>query len=305
MPEPISHGASPRMSVHRDPHDARALRSALILTGSFFFVELAGGWWTNSLALLSDAMHMFTDVGALTLGLFSLWVAGRPPSESKTFGYYRAEILGAFINGLGLWLVVVWIASEAYERLHAPPPVRSAAMTAVAGIGLGVNLVCAWLLRPGHGASLNVRAAFLHVLGDLLGSVGAIVAGMVMLVTGWYGADAIAALLSAALIMVGAWGVVREAVDVLMEGVPRHVDLDELRADLEGVAGTDRVHDLHVWTLTTGQYALSAHAVIDGSVDGERIVEQMRDLLASRFHIGHVTIQLEHANPCEPESVHQ
>jgi len=291
--------------MQRDQHDARVLRAALALTGSFFIVELVGGWLTNSLALLSDAVHMFTDVGALTLGWFSLWVADRPPSESKTYGYHRAEILGAFINGLALCLVVVWIASEAYARLQTPPAVRSAAMTLVAGIGLVVNLICARLLTPRSGSSLNLRAAFLHVLGDLLGSVGAITAGLVMLWTGWYAADAVAAFFCAALIMISALGVVREAVDILMEGVPRHIDLDQLRAELEGVSGTDRVHDLHVWTLTTGQYALSAHAVIDGSVDGERILEQMRALLAGRFHIGHVTIQLERANPCEPESVHQ
>lgn len=292
------------MSHGRRLQDRRALRFALVLTAGFLVVELVGGWLTNSLALLSDAVHMFTDVGALTLGLFALWVAGRRPSESKTFGYYRAEILAALINGLALGLATIWIAIEAYRRLEEPPSVSSGLMLAVAGIGLVVNLVCARLLAPHSHGSLNMRAAFLHVIADALGSVGAMVAGLIMMLTGWYRADTLAALLIGALILYGAWGLIREAVDVLMEAVPEHVDIERLRADLEAVPGTERLHDLHVWTLTAGQYALSAHAVIDGSVDGERILEAMRTLLSARFRIEHVTIQLECSRPCEPDSVH-
>jgi cobalt-zinc-cadmium efflux system protein len=276
----------------------------LVLTGSFFFLELIGGWWTNSLALLSDAAHMFTDVAALALGWFALWVSERPPSETKTYGYYRAEILAALLNGLGLCLVVLWIAFEAYGRLYESIEVRSGAMLIIATAGLAVNLVCVWILKPDEGSSLNRRAAFLHVFADLLGSVGAIVAGVVMLATAWYAVDSIAALLIAALVLFSSWKLLRETVDVLMEAVPYHIDLDRLRADLEGVAGIDRVHDLHVWTLTTGQYALSAHAVVDGSVDGEHLLEEMRKLLDRGFEIRHVTIQLERSRPCEPESVH-
>lgn len=280
------------------------MRFALALTTSFLVVELVGGWLTNSLALLSDAVHMFTDVGALTLGLFALWVAGRQPSESKTFGYYRAEILAALINGLALCLATAWIVYEAYQRFEEPPTVGSGLMSAVAGVGLIVNLLCAHLLAPHSHGSLNMRAAFLHVLADALGSIGAMVAGLIMMLTGWYRADTLAAVLIAVLILYGAWALIREAVDVLMEAVPEHVDLERLRADLEGVAGTERLHDLHVWTLTAGQYALSAHAVIDGSVDGERILEEMRVLLSTHFRIDHVTIQLECLRPCEPHSVH-
>ncbi len=277
---------------------------AVGLTTVFFLVEAAGGWLANSLALLSDAVHMLTDVAALSLSLFALWVASRPASESKTFGYHRAEILAALLNGLALFLVVMWIVHEAYGRFWEPPVVRSGAMMVVAGGGLVINLICAWVLAPRSGASLNIRGAFLHVLADLLGSVGAITAGAVMMLTGWYGADALAACFIAVLVLIGAWGLVREALDILMEAVPRHIDLDRLRSDLENVPGTDRVHDLHVWTLTTGSYAMCCHAVVDGSVDGERIVEQMRQLLAARFDVRHVTIQLESARPCEPESVH-
>lgn len=290
--------------MHAHHHDARPLRVAVSLTGTFFVVELVGGWWTNSLALLSDAAHMFTDVGSLTLALFASWMAGRPASESKTFGYTRAEILGAFVNALALCLVMALIVSEAYQRLSAPPVVRSGMMTAVASIGLIVNLICAWILRPREGASLNLRAAFWHVLADLVGSIGAIVAGVIMMLTGWFAVDAVASFFIGALVVVGAWTVLREAVDILMESAPRHVDLDRLRAELEAIPGTERLHDLHAWTLTTGQYAFSAHAVIDGSVDGEQILNEMRTVLSRRFRIDHVTIQLERAIPCAPESVH-
>ena len=292
------------MTASRRLQDRRALGAALVLTGSFLVVELLGGWLTNSLALISDAVHMFTDVGALSLGLFALWVGNRPPSESKTFGYYRAEILAALVNGIALCLAVVWIAYEAYRRLEEPPEVRGGAMLAIAAVGLAVNVVCARLLAPGADASLNLRAAFLHVLADALGSVGAMVAAVVMMLSGWYRADAVAAILIAGLVLYGSWGLIRETVDVLMEAAPEHIDLENLRADLEAVPGTERLHDLHVWTLTAGQYALSAHAVIDGSVDGERILAEMRTLLSGRFHIDHVTIQLERVRPCEPDSVH-
>jgi cobalt-zinc-cadmium efflux system protein len=291
--------------MHAHGHDAARIRIALLLTLAFFVVELVGGWWTNSLALLSDAVHMFTDVGALTLALVTLWVAAQPPSMRKTYGYTRAEILGALANGIALCVVVIWIVIEASGRLRESPVVHSAGMTVVAAVGLGINVICAFLLRPNRQhAGLGVRAAFMHVLADLLGSVAAIMAGVVMLMTGWYPIDALTAIGIAVLVLVGVWSVVREAVDILMEGVPGHVDIDRLRTDLESIAGTCRLHDLHVWTLTTGQYALSAHAVIDGSVDGETVLHEMRRLLMSRFHIDHVTIQLERSAPCEPDSVH-
>lgn len=291
--------------MHAHGHDAARIRLAWILTAAFFVVELVGGWWTNSLALLSDAVHMFTDVGALTLALVTLWVAAQPPSMRKTYGYTRAEILGALANGIALCLVVIWIVIEATSRLRETPEVHSVGMMVVAAVGLAINVACAFLLRPTqHHAGLGVRAAFMHVLADLLGSLAAIGAGIVMLLTGWFAIDAIAAIGIAALVLIGAWSVVREAVDILMEAVPGHVDLDRLRTDLESIAGTCRLHDLHVWTLTTGQYALSAHAVIDGTVDGEQVLQEMRRLLVSRFHIDHVTIQLERSAPCEPDSVH-
>lgn len=290
--------------MHERSHDRRALRWALGLTALFSVVELVGGWLTNSLALLSDAVHMVTDVASLTLGLFALWVAHRPPSANKTFGYHRAEILAALANGVALCLAVVFIVREAIDRLDTVHHVDTTGMLVIAGIGLAVNLLCAWLLAPHEGSSLNLRAAFLHVFSDLLGSLGTIAAAVVIVCTGWFAADAVAGMVIAALVLVSAWGLVRESLDILMEAVPSHIDLNRLRGEMEQVAGTCRVHDLHVWTLTTGQYALAAHAVIDASADGDAILEEMRALLARRFAIDHVTIQLEGERPCEPESVH-
>lgn len=284
--------------------DRRALRWALGLTALFCIVEFVGGWATRSLALLSDALHMLTDVSALALSLFALWVARRPPSAHKTFGYYRAEILGALANGMGLCLAVVFIVREAVERLGTEHAVRPIGMLAVAGVGMVVNLLCAWLLAPREGSSLNVRAVFLHVIGDLLGSIGTVVAALVIMYTGWYAADAVAGMVIGVLILFSAWELVRESLDILMEAVPPHIDLDRLRGELQEVAGACRVHDLHVWTLTTGQYALAAHAVVDADADGDAILETMRVLLLRRFAIQHVTIQLERERPCEPESVH-
>ncbi|HSP99631.1 MAG TPA: cation diffusion facilitator family transporter [Candidatus Dormibacteraeota bacterium] len=284
--------------------DRRALRWALALTAAFCVVEFVGGWLSNSLALLSDAVHMLTDVGALALGLFALWVAGRPATDSKTFGYHRAEILAALANGVVLGLAVLFILSEAWERLHDPHPVKTGGMMIVAAIGLVVNVVCARLLVPGEAGSLNRRAAFLHVISDLFGSLGALIAGAVILVTGWPGADAVAAALISLLILFSAWQLVRESLDVLMEAVPSHIDLEQLRDAMAAVPGACRVHDLHVWTLTTGRYALAAHVVVDADADGEAVLETLRSLLADRFAVHHVTIQLECTRPCEPESVH-
>ena len=285
-------------------HDRRALRWALTLTAVFCVVEFVGGWLTNSLALLSDAVHMLTDVGALALGLFALWVAGRPPSDSKTFGYHRAEILAALANGVALGAAVLFILAEAWERLRAPSPVATGGMMVVAALGMAVNVICARLLAPGEADSLNRRAAFLHVISDLLGSLGALIAGAVIMLTGWSGADAVVAALISALILFSAWQLVRESLDVLMEAVPSHIELEQLRDAMASIPGACRVHDLHVWTLTTGRHALAAHVVVDTGADGDAVLEAMRALLAERFAVHHVTIQLECARPCEPESVH-
>jgi cobalt-zinc-cadmium efflux system protein len=284
--------------------EQQALRSALGLTGLLFGVELAGGWWSNSLALVSDAVHMLTDMGALALALFALWIAGREASDSKTFGWYRAEILAALVNGVVLCLLVLFIGASAWGRLVHPPEVEGGVLVLVATAGLVVNVIVARRLREHEHHSLGIRGAYLHVLSDLLGSVGAVVAGLVIFLTGWTPIDAIASTAIAALVLFRAFGLVREAVDVLMEAVPPHIDVESLRRGLERVPGTCEVHDLHVWTLTTGRYALSAHAVVSGAVRDDAVLDAMAELCAREFRIDHVTIQLEHESPCATEPMH-
>lgn len=289
----------------RDHHgERRAVQTGLAISTVLCLAEAAGGWWTNSLALVSDAAHMLGDVAALSLTLFALWVGSRPASASKTFGYYRAEILAALVNGVVLWVVVVFILAEAWRRFWQPPEVAAGGMLGIAVVGLIVNLFVAMRLH-GHAAhSLNLRGAYLHVVSDALGSVGALVAAVVILATGWQAADTLASVVIAALILKSSWALVRESVDVLMEAVPAHVDLERLQATLESVAGTVEVHDLHVWSLTTGHYALSAHAVIDGSVAGDEMLARMAAVCAREFHVDHVTIQLEQQSRRAEEPVH-
>src|SRR6058998_1410834 len=271
-----------------------AVRSGLAATALLCIVELVGGYLTNSLALVSDAAHMFTDMAALGLTLFAIWICSRPASETKTFGYYRAEILAALVNGVVLWVIVVFIVAEAWRRLHDPPPVAGRGLLALALAGLAVNAVVALRLREHRARSLNLRGAYLHVLSDLLGSFGAAAAGLVIVLTGWNAADALASGLIVALIIFGSWTLVREAVDVLMEAVPAHIDVETLRLALERVPGTAEVHDLHVWSLTTGRCALSAHAVVNGATRDDAILAAMAELCAREFQIEHVTIQIEH-----------
>jgi cobalt-zinc-cadmium efflux system protein len=308
-----------RFGGHRHGHDAptsgwrevgrcaserRALQSALLLTLGYLGVEVVGGWLTNSLALLSDAVHMFTDVIALGLGLFGVWIADQPATDRQTYGYYRAEILVALVNGLILWLVVLWVILEAWQRMLTPPVVQGAGVIGVATLGLGVNLVAAWLLSGAASHNLSVRGALLHVVSDLLGSIGVIASGIVILATGWTSADAVASVIIAMLILFSSFGLIREAVDVLMEAVPRHIDLDALRRTLEEVPGATEVHDLHVWSLTTGHCALSAHAVVEDGATSDEVLAEMSDRLAERFDIRHVTIQLEVQSRRHAEPVH-
>jgi cobalt-zinc-cadmium efflux system protein len=299
--------------MHERDHarEVGAVRVGLGATALLCVAELIGGWLTNSLALLTDAVHMLSDVAALGLSLFALWVCARPASVTKTFGYYRAEILAALVNGVVLWVIVVFIGFEAWRRVFHPPVVAGGGMFAVATAGLLVNVFVARRLREHRHHSLNMRGAYLHVLSDLLGSVGAMVAGAVILLTGWTPADAVASALIATLILFGSWALVREAVDVLMEAVPAHVDVDALRRALLEVPGTEEVHDLHVWSLTTGRYALSAHAVVPecepgngGGHGDDQILAAMAEVCARQFRIEHVTIQIEHESRRAAEPVH-
>jgi cobalt-zinc-cadmium efflux system protein len=282
-----------------------AIRTGLAVSALLCVLELVGGWVTNSLALMSDAVHVLSDVAALGLTFFALRIAGRQASASKTFGYYRAEILAALVNGVVLWVIVFFIGVEAWHRLQAPPAVAGRGMLIIAALGLVANAFVALRLREQSHRCLNMRGAYVHVLSDLLGSAGAVVAGITILVTGWTAVDAIASAVIAALILAGSWALVREAVDVLMEAVPAHINVETLRQALEQVPGTDEVHDLHVWSLTTGRYALSAHAVVrNGMRKSDDILAAMADLCAREFHIDHVTIQIEHQSRRAAEPLH-
>ncbi|HXH83092.1 MAG TPA: cation diffusion facilitator family transporter [Candidatus Tectomicrobia bacterium] len=269
----------------------------LVLTGSVMVLELAVGLWAGSLALLADAAHMLTDVGALGLALFASWIATRPPTREKTFGYYRVEILAAVVNALVLLAVSASILVEAWTRLGAPVDLAAGPMLAAALAGLAVNLTCARLLHAGAAHSLNVRAAYLEVLADALSSVAVVVAAGVVLATGWTVADPLASALIALLIVPRTWALLKQAVNVLLEGVPPHLALDEIEASMLAVAGVRRVHDLHVWTLTSGREAMSAHVVVDDLRESERLLDELHRVLHARFGIDHTTVQLETEPP--------
>ncbi len=271
----------------------------LVLTATFMAAELIGGWLANSLALLADGVHMLADVGALALSLFALWFARRPATSEKTFGYVRLEILAALVNGAFLLVIAAWIVWEAFQRFGKPEPVKGGLMLGVAIAGLLANVVSAVMLHRSAGHSLNVRGAYLHVLGDLVGSLGAIVAGVIILATGWWLADPIVSFLVALLVVASSWRLLRESVDVLLEAVPAHIDLDEVRAAIEEVPGIEQVHDLHVWTLNSGFLAMSGHAVVQNPADAPRILDQVHERLRERFAIDHATIQLEAPAPVQ------
>ena len=273
------------------------LALTLALTCAFMVVELLAALWTGSLALLADAGHMLTDAGALALALFAMWIAARPPTPAKTYGYYRAEILAALVNALVLLVVAGAILSEAWRRWTTPSAVLAVPMAIVAAGGLGVNLICARLLHHGATDSLNVRAAYLEVLSDALSSLATLVAAGVVLLTGWTGADPLAGVAIALLIVPRTWSLLRQAVNVLLEGTPPHLELAEIEAAMCAVAGVRHVHDLHVWTLTSGREAMSAHVAVDDVRESERLLETLHALLHARFGIDHTTIQLETAPP--------
>jgi cobalt-zinc-cadmium efflux system protein len=242
-------------------------------------------------------------VGALALTLFALWIGSRPANETKTFGWYRAEILAALANGVVLQVLTIFLVREAWGRLWTPEEVEAGPMLGIAALGLAVNVFVAVRLHAHQDQSLNVRGAYLHVLSDLLGSVGAIVAAVGILVTGWTVLDAGVSLAIAALIFVGSWQLVREAVDVLREAAPAHIDCEHLQARLAAVPGVQELHDLHVWTLTTGRYALSAHAVSDDCTAHDGLLDQLA-ACAHEFGIDHVTIQIEHVSRRSREPAH-
>jgi len=273
------------------------LTATLALTCGFLVVEVAGALWSGSLALLADAGHMLADAAGLGLALFAIWVASRPPTPAKTYGYYRAEILAALVNAIVLLAVAAWILIETYRRLLAPPEILGGAMLAVATVGLAVNVACVFLLHGAAASSLNIRAAYLEVLGDALSSLGVVVAAAIVVTTGWRLADPLVSGAIALVIVPRTWRLLRQAVNVLLEGTPAHLDLGEIEEAMRVVPGVRRVHDLHVWTLTSGREAMSAHAVVDDVRESERLLETLHTVLHARFGIDHTTIQLETEPP--------
>lgn len=271
----------------------RALITAFAVTLGLLVAEVVGGLLTGSLALLSDAGHMLADVGALGLSICALWMATRPPTPSRTYGFHRVEVLAALANGLTLLLIAGYVFWEAAHRFQEPPEVKSAPMLGVAAAGLLANVTCMFVLSPHRKSSLNVRGAFLHVLGDLLGSTGAVVAGVIMLATGWFMADPLISVLIGLLILVTSARLLRDSLHVLLEAVPPHIDTREIASALTTVPGVQGVHDLHVWTVTSGFVALSCHCEVDGSSDTDELLVEICQLLHRRFDIQHVTIQPE------------
>jgi cobalt-zinc-cadmium efflux system protein len=286
-------GLGHRHHGHSREGDRRRLAWTLGLVLVYMLAEVAGGLWANSLALLADAGHMLSDAGALALSLFALWIAARPSTPRKSYGFYRAEILAALVNGATLIAISAFIFFEAVARLRAPAPVLGSAMLLIAAGGLAVNLAGLWLLAGARGDSLNLRGAWLHVLTDALGSAGAIVAGALILAFGWTWADPVASMLIGLLVLYSSWKLLQEAVAVLMEGVPGSIDMEEVRQAIAGMPGVTGVHDLHVWTITSGLVAMSGHVAVQDGHERTPLLEQAHRMLYERFRIAHVTIQIE------------
>jgi cobalt-zinc-cadmium efflux system protein len=272
----------------------RALVLVLLLLSGYTVVEVIGGLLTGSLALLADAGHMLSDVMSIGLALFAIWLAQRPPTLARSFGYQRAEILVALLNGATLVAIAIWIFVEAYQRFSDPPDVLGGWMLAVAAVGLFVNVLAAAILWGRQSDSLNMRAALRHVLADLLGSVGVIAAALIILATGWVYADPLIGVLIGALVLGSSWTILRESVDILLESTPAGVDAREVARRMLAVDGVRDVHDLHIWTITSGFPALSAHVLVSRGEDCHDRRRRLESLLASEFGIVHSTLQVDH-----------
>lgn len=298
-PNPGGHGSHGAHGAHGHGHGSvrqdnkTAMQTVLVLTGAYMLIEVVVGYLTGSLALLADAGHMLSDVGAILLGLLAIWFAQKPATSGKTYGYYRSEILAGFINALALVFISFFILCESWQRLQAPPEVRGWPVLAVAVIGLGVNLICLRLLTKGSQQSINTRAAYLEVLGDSLATVGVICSSLVILLTKCYMADPIISGLIGLAILPRTWLLLRECTNILMEGTPGHVDLAALRKAMLSVEGVIDVHDIHVWTITSGLDAMSGHVTIDTRAPAEVVLTEVTRILNDDFELRHTTIQVE------------
>lgn len=284
---------------HAHGADRRRVLLAMWLTGGFMIVEAVGGAFAGSLALIADAAHMLTDAASLGLAWFAFRLTDRPADRQRTFGYHRFPVLAAFINGLALFAIVAWIAYEAVLRLLEPTPVMGATMAVIAAIGLGVNVLVFAVLHGGDHDNLNLRGAVLHVLGDLLGSVAALTAGGVILLTGWTPIDPILSLLVAVLVLRSAWYLVRQAGHVLLEGTPEAVDPREVEREVPvAVVGVEEVHHVHAWSLSPERPMMSLHARATGAVDHDTLVARIKAFLRNRFGVEHATLQIEYGEHC-------
>ena len=291
----------------RQARARRPLVAAMAVVAAYLVVEVAGAMISGSLALLADAAHTAADVGALGLALFASWAAGRPASAERSFGYLRAEVLAAVVNGAALLVLAAVIFIEAAQRIGSPPEVRGGVVSLVASGGIAANLIAAAVLLRSSRANMNVRAALFHVGGDAVGSAGAVVAGLLVLLFGWHAADPIISMLIGLLLVTAAVRVLREAAHVLLEGTPAHVDLMALREDIERMLDVEGCHDLHTWTITSGYHALSAHVTIGDECVGVRVPElqgRLRKMVSEKYQIAHVTIQLERGDGACVEEVH-
>ncbi len=271
----------------------RALTFALVLAAAVVGVEVAGGILTNSLALLADAGHMVSDVIAVSIALVAIWMATRPASAQQTFGYQRAEVLAAAANGTILLLVAAFVFWQAAQRFSDPPDVSSGPMLGIGAVGLIANIASASILHSRQGESLNVRGAFYHVLGDLAGSIGVVVAGVIMLTTGWMLADPLMSVAIGLLIVIGAMRLLFESLTILLETVPSNIDTVEVEQAITTTPGVVRLHDLHIWAVTSGLVALSGHCELTGDRDSDEVLAELCDMLHQQFDIHHVTIQPE------------
>jgi cobalt-zinc-cadmium efflux system protein len=272
----------------------RALALALAVTASFTVVEVVGGFLTGSLAVLADAVHMLSDNVSLALALAAVWLAARPATPERTFGYKRAEVLAALANGVTLIALAVWIFIEAIRRLEDPEPLLAGWMLLIALVGIGVNLAAGAILYRAREDSLNVEAAFRHVLADLLGSFGIAVAAVIILATGWLQADALVSVLIGLLVLASSWSILRDATAILLEGAPKGIEVRAVGQRLAGAPGVAEVHDLHIWTITSGFPALSAHVLVGRGEDCHQRRRELERLLGEEFGITHTTLQVDH-----------
>lgn len=290
---------------HHYNANRKALLLSFILIAGFMVVEFVGGFLTNSLALISDAGHMLSDAAALGLSLAALIFGARKATEAKSYGYKRFEILAALLNGLVLIALAVYIMIEAVNRISEPQEVMGRNMMIIAVIGLIINIVVAWILhtQAATGENLNIRSAFMHVIGDLLGSVGAIIAGILIMVFGWNIADPIASIIVSVLVLYSGWNVLKQSVDILMESKPSNIDSHKVIEALESIEGVENVHDLHIWLMTSDYPLMTVHLRVSENADRDRVLEISKAMIEKEFHIRHVTIQIEGRPLCAAEDL--